>query len=93
MMVPTFEEIPQSVKSHKIDGVFEEPPLSNRKLTLDTKSWKWFRYDEVFIIEKGYYNKKPDEVENGEMIFIGATESNNGITSYHSENEIEKTYE
>jgi type I restriction-modification system DNA methylase subunit len=49
---------------------------------LDATNWKWFRYDEVFTIKKGFYNKKPDENTNGTIPFIGATDSNNGITSW-----------
>lgn len=72
---------------------FSPHAISEKKLSLDTRNWKSFRYDEAFTIEKGYYNKKPEEIENGNIIFIGATESNNGITSYHDENDVEKFYE
>lgn len=54
-----------------------------------TDRWKWFRYDEVFDIKKGFYNKKPEESGTGNIPFIGATESNNGITSMHTIEEIE----
>lgn len=52
-------------------------------------NWKWFRYDEVFIIKKGFYNKKPEASGKGTIPFIGATEYNNGITSMHTLEEIE----
>lgn len=78
ILVPSPEEIPEkSVKSYNLDDRFVEKPLLNGKFSLDTKNWKSFRYDEVFTIEKGYYNKKPDESKDGDIIFIGATESNN----------------
>lgn len=53
---------------------------------LAPETWKEFRYDEVFRIEKGYYNKKPPATPNreGNFPFIGATEYNNGITAYIS---------
>ena len=51
--------------------------------------WKWFRYDEIFEIKKGFYNKKPESNGDGTIPFIGATESNNGITSWHTLEEIE----
>ena len=54
-----------------------------------TTNWGWFRYDEIFDIKKGFYNKKPEESGNGTIPFIGATESNNGITSMHTLEEIE----
>lgn len=70
---------------------FDKTPISPNKLQLNTKEWKWFRYDEVFEIKKGFYNKKPEENPNGEIPFIGATDSNNGITSFHDLNTIESS--
>ena len=49
---------------------------------MDTSSWKWFRYDEIFDIKHGFYNKKPEDNPNGDIPFIGATDSNNGVTSH-----------
>lgn len=70
---------------------FDKTPISPNNLQLNTKEWKWFRYDEVFEIKKGFYNKKPEENLNGEIPFIGATDSNNGITSFHDLNTIESS--
>ena len=56
---------------------------------METKNWKWFRYDDIFNICKGFYNKKPEENPNGKVPFIGATESSNGITSLHDIETIE----
>jgi len=64
-------------------------PLLKTKSKLNCQNWKWFRYDEIFDIKKGFYNKKPEEGGKGTIPFIGATESNNGITSLHTIEEIE----
>lgn len=48
---------------------------------MDTTNWKWFRYDEIFDIKHGFYNKKPEDNPKGDIPFIGATDSNNGVTS------------
>ena len=56
---------------------------------LFTYDWEEFRYDEIFDIRKGFYNKKPYEDEDGDIPFIGASDSNNGITSYHLESTID----
>lgn len=56
---------------------------------LKTDDWHEFRYDEIFDIRKGYYNKKPPEAQSG-VPFIGATESNNGVTSYVSLEDLKK---
>jgi hypothetical protein len=49
---------------------------------MNTSSWKWFRYDEIFDIKHGFYNKKPEDNPEGDIPFIGATDSNNGVTSH-----------
>ena len=46
---------------------------------------------DIFEIRKGFYNKKPDNVVGGNIPFIGATDSNNGITSYCDIDTIERT--
>lgn len=57
--------------------------------TMMTNTWKCFRYDEIFQIRKGFYNKKPEAVPHGDIPFIGATDFNNGVTSWHTLDEIE----
>lgn len=52
-------------------------------LNLETHKWKKFMLSDVFEIKKGYYNKKPPESAIGDIPFIGASDSNNGLTSYH----------
>ena len=91
ILVPSINEIPFYVKQCKMGGEFDQAPVSPSKIQLHTEKWKWFRYDEVFDIRKGFYNKKPDENILGEIPFIGATDSNNGITSMHDLDTIEKS--
>ena len=56
---------------------------------VDVSKWKSFRYDEVFIIRKGYYNKKPEHLSGaGNVPFVGATQNNNGITDLFTLEEI-----
>lgn len=72
-----FNEKMRDFAAHKIASMVV--PVSSS--FLDTRKWHWFRYDDIFFIKKGFYNKKPDEVPDGDIPFIGATDSNNGITS------------
>ena len=44
------------------------------------EEWKWFRYDEIFDIKKGKRLTKTD-MAAGTINFIGATDSNNGVTA------------
>ncbi len=65
---------------------------------METKAWKWFRYDQIFEIKKGKRLTKADMVD-GDIPYIGATDSNNGITArvsnsehLHSANTITVSY-
>jgi type I restriction enzyme M protein len=71
-------------------SVINDDPASTVPVPLDTAEWKPFRFDKVFQIKNGYYNKKPP-VHYGEgptLPFIGATEFNNGVTSFHELDDI-----
>ena len=42
--------------------------------------WAWFKYDDIFIIQKGKRLTKAEMID-GNINYIGATDSNNGITA------------
>ena len=91
ILIPDIDKLPDYVNKTSLNNYqFEQKPI-NKDLELNTQDWKWFRYDEIFEIKKGFYNKKPDEDLNGDIPFIGATDSNNGITSWHDYETIEST--
>lgn len=83
ILVPSKDEIPKYVKTDKAVIPFCKSPVIAKKIELSLNKWQWFRYDEIFEICKGFYNKKPEENPMGNIPFIGATDSNNGITSMH----------
>jgi len=56
-------------------------PLQAMKMQLNTKDWKWFRYDEIFNIKKGKRLTKEDMTE-GTIRYIGAIDSNNGLSAF-----------
>lgn len=60
-------------------------------MNLDVKSWKMFDFSRIFEIKKGFYNKKPEPSGLGTIPFLGATDSNNGITEYYTIEEIESS--
>ena len=49
---------------------------------LDTKNWKKYLFNEIFDIEKGFYNNRPEKDEKEKIPFVSASEYNNGITDY-----------
>ncbi len=92
IVVPDLSEIPNDILRFSIsDYAVNQKPVLSKKLELDTKNWEWFRYDQLFEIKKGFYNKKPDVDIGGVIPFIGATDTNNGITSFHDLWTIEAT--
>lgn len=55
---------------------------------INTSSWETFKYDKIFRIENGFYNKKPEHTIEGDIPFLGATDKNNGVTEYYSIEDI-----
>ena len=56
---------------------------------MEPANWKEFKFKDIFIIKKGFYNKKPEHTKNGDIPFLGATDKNNGVTEYYSYQDIE----
>lgn len=53
---------------------------------IDTSGWKWFTYESLFRIKKGKRLTKAD-MENGDIRYVGAIDSNNGISNLISNSE------
>ena len=60
-------------------------------MNIDFSSWEEFVFDELFEIRKGFYNKKPEHIDEGYIPFLGATAKNNGITEYYTLDEIKNS--
>lgn len=61
-------------------------PISSATAIDDTSSWDWFSLDEIFEIRKGKRLTKAD-MQEGETPYIGAIDSNNGVSAYISNSE------
>lgn len=85
--------IPQlPVKAKQVwKKVYNVLPIIPAEIQLGSRNWKWFRYDEIFNIRHGFYNKKPEDNLDGGIPFIGATDSNNGVTSHSDLETIDNT--
>lgn len=75
-IVPKLPQKAREVFLHQ----FSSEPVSNNRLTLDVAGWQQFKYEELFDIKKGKRLTKAD-MEEGNIPFVGATDSNNGITA------------
>lgn len=60
-------------------------------MKIDVGSWKEFTFSDIFEIKKGFYNKKPEHIDEGHIRFLGATEKNNGVTEYYTLDEIKNS--
>lgn len=91
LLVP--EDIPKEFSKFKLT-VLNTDSVGKAHKPLDISRWKTFKYggtNGIFEIKNGYYNKKPDQTEIGDVPFIGATIYNNGVTGYFSVFDIENT--
>jgi len=89
ILVPDISDFPAFVTSTPHQSYSDlNKPLENTSVGLDIKSWRKFKYDEIFIIKNGYYNKKPDSLTKGKVKFLGATDKNNGVTEMYSIEDI-----
>ncbi len=69
--------------------IIKNTPVNNSGRFLELKNWKLFRYDEIFDIRKGFYNKKPESHSGSDIPFIGAIDNNNGVSEYYDIQDIE----
>ena len=60
-------------------------------MKLTDREWKEFPFTDIFEIKKGFYNKKPTRTANADIPFLGATDSNNGVTNFLTLGVIEKS--
>lgn len=86
IIVPSPNEIPKDFKDIQFSS-FDSTPFNIAKMELNSRHWHYFRLGDLFNIVKGKRLTK-EHMSPGEIPFVGATDDNNGITSYigNSEN-------
>lgn len=90
IIIPSKEELPKYLYSFSTSYSFINHPMIPDRLELNVANWKWFRYDEVFNILKGFYNKKPECRTGNDIPFIGAIDNNNGVSECYDVKDIEE---
>ena len=92
ILIPSLSDIPEDF----LDIQVESPSLLSKtdKITSDIapETWRWFSYKSIFNVQQGYYNKKPEKTDSGDIPFIGASMFNNGVTEYYSLFDIENNH-
>ena len=100
LLVPSLDEMPewvQKIDVHRFDNV--GAPFQRGSLPeIEVDSWKWFEIGELFKVKKGKRLTKSN-MRSGSTPFIGASDSNNGLTSkidlepIHEGNTISVSYD
>lgn len=98
LLVPSPDEVPDEIRNRTIESPLSNAPASPVRLVLDTTNWEWFSLGELFEIRKGKRITKADMFP-GNIRYIGAIDSNNGVSAHisndkhiHSENTITVSY-
>lgn len=81
------EYVEQRLVELGIDNV--KIPKGGYNLDLDSREWKKFNVNDIFVVGHGFYNKKPPMSENGDFPFIGASGENNGVTGFTTKKDVE----
>lgn len=88
--IPSYKELPGYLNVISATSSFVNHSINPDILGLHVLDWKWFRYDDVFNICKGFYNKKPENHMGNSIPFIGAIDNNNGVSEYYDIQDIEE---
>lgn len=90
ILIPSLSELPDYVSDANVDMyVGCDGVLNTQSLEINTKLWASFRYDEIFEIKKGQRLTKADMLK-GNLPYVGASDSFNGITTYVGQQAIHK---
>ena len=85
LLVP--EKMPEELSKLDLDKFLNinKSSLAKKKISLDTKTWKYFDLVELFEISASSDELMDDLSEGGLTPYITSTDSNNGVTSYVKE--------
>ncbi|MBS4034387.1 MAG: restriction endonuclease subunit S [Ignavibacterium sp.] len=88
--------VPQDIANAKVDfgNDLSKPFMVHPRTGLKTSNWKWFKYSELFIIDRGRGARLNELLNEGSTPVITSTDRNNGLSgfinrsAYHSGNVI-----
>jgi len=92
ILIPSPDVVKELAKNISLPKTPKKDSVCDKSILFDVKKWEYFKFNQIFKIKKGYYNKKPPTTEDVQAVpFVGASENYNGITSYVKE-DIIKTF-
>lgn len=89
LLIPSLDSLPDWVNQTTVElpDKTKQPSIHIVTPSLDATKWKSFFYNDLFSIQKGRRLTKAEMI-NGSTPFIGAINSNNGVSSYISNQPI-----
>lgn len=81
ILIPDIDELPDYINKICIsDYRFDERPILDKKIELNTDNWKWFKIAEIFTLEKCKCSNATELLEDGnDIAYIGAKKKANGF--------------
>lgn len=84
LLIPEPSEFPEWVKGEASTSIvgLDKPADSASPMVLTTHAWQWFVYSDLFDIDRGRGPRQKDLDGSGNVPFITAIDSKNGLTGY-----------
>ncbi|WP_295115497.1 restriction endonuclease subunit S [uncultured Methanobrevibacter sp.] len=60
-------------------------------MNLDFSSWEEYKFEDLFKMKRGFFSKKPEHYEKGNIRFLTSTGKNNGVSEFYTLDEIDST--
>lgn len=79
--IPHLNEVKNIASKFQLPKEPTKESKNSLRLNLSDRNWDWFFYEDVFNIYKGKRLTKFD-MEDGSTPFVGAIDSNNGVSEY-----------
>lgn len=86
LIVPSIGEVPNAIKKTQISMPLSKGAASTKRIRLNTISWGRFKMGSLFEIKKGKRLTKAEMIP-GRTRYIGAIDSNNGVSAYIANDE------
>lgn len=79
--VPSPSSISSTIKTYRLDNVFDVSSTSDTKIALNTQSWSWFNYSDIFNITTSKDNNLVEAID-GNTPYISSTQMKNGVSQW-----------
>ena len=85
IVLPDLSEFPDWINDYSVEGIENKYKAANQRshIELNLKTWKYFKYRDLFNIERGRGPRRKDIITGiGTTPFITSIDNKNGLTGY-----------